>query len=189
VDAVLTDNRLGGYQATQHLLKLGHRRIGRIAGPSSVTPSAGRGKGYLDALAEFSIPTDDALLARGDFHSYSGWAAAHKMLALQDPPTAIFAGNDLMAIGALRAITEAGFIVPEDVSLVGFDNIELASYTNPPLTTISQPIQNIGQTAVNFLISRIREPNQPYRRAILPTSLIIRDSTKEIVIKSIETHH
>jgi LacI family transcriptional regulator len=179
VDAVLTDNRLGGFQATQHLIDLGHYRIGCIAGPSSVTPSAGRGEGYLAALAEHNIPADENLYVRGDFHPYSGWAAARSMLALREPPTAIFAGNDLMAIGALRAITEAGLHVPEDISLVGFDNIELASYTNPPLTSVAQPIHEAGQMAVNFLLERIREPDQPFRRAILPTSLIVRNSSKE----------
>jgi LacI family transcriptional regulator len=187
VDAVLTDNRLGGYQATQHLIDLGHRRIGCIAGSSSVTPSASRGEGYLAALSEHNLPADPSLLIRGDFHPYSGWSAARTMLALPVPPTAIFACNDLMAIGALRAITEAGLHVPEDVSLVGFDNIELATYTNPPLTTVAQPIHEAGQTAINFLLERIREPGLDFRRAILPTGLIIRDSTKETALHSIST--
>jgi LacI family transcriptional regulator len=182
VDAVLTDNRLGGFQATQHLIDLGHRRIGCIAGPSDVNPSAARGEGYLTALAEYKIPGDESLFMRGDFHSYSGWAAARAMLTLPEPPTAIFAGNDLMAIGALRAITEARLHVPEDISLVGFDNIELASFTNPPLTTVAQPIHEAGQTAVNFLLERIRVPDQPFRRAILPTSLIVRNSSKEKIL-------
>jgi LacI family transcriptional regulator len=184
VDAVLTDNRLGGFQATQHLIDLGHRRIGYIAGPSSVTPSAGRGEGYLTALAERNISAEASLLSRGDFHPYSGWSAARTMLSLPEPPTAIFAGNDLMAIGALRAITEAGLQVPENISLVGFDNIELASYTNPPLTTVAQPIHEAGRTAVNFLLERIREPNLSFRRVILPTSLIIRNSSKERMLIS-----
>jgi LacI family transcriptional regulator len=187
VDAVLTDNRLGGYQATQHLIDLGHRRIGCIAGSSSVTPSASRGEGYQAALAEHNLPADDSLFRRGDFHPYSGWSAARMMLALPEPPTAIFACNDLMAIGALRAITEVGLQVPADVSLVGFDNIELATYTNPPLTTVAQPIHETGQTAINFLLERIREPGLNFRRAILPTGLIIRDSTKETNFHSIST--
>lgn len=179
VDAVLTDNRQGGYLATQHLLQLGHRRIGCITGPSSVTPSAGRVAGYLAALAEHSIPADDRLLVRGDFHPQSGWTAAHTLLELDKPPTAIFAGNDLMAIGALRAISEAGLRIPEDISLVGFDNIELASYTDPPLTTVAQPIQGIGSMAVGFLLERIRDQQLAFRRVILPVSLIVRKSSKE----------
>jgi LacI family transcriptional regulator len=184
VDAVLTDNRQGGYLATQHLIQLGHYRIGCITGPSSVTPSAGRVEGYLAALAEHGIPADDSLMVRGDFHPQSGWSAVRALFSLEEPPTAIFAGNDLMAIGALRAISEAGLRVPEDVSLVGFDNIELASYTNPPLTTIFQPIQETGQTAVTFLLERIREPSLPFRRVILPTSLIVRNSCKERISAS-----
>ena len=187
VDAVLTDNRQGGYLATQHLIQLGHRRIGCIAGPSSVTPSARRGEGYLAALAEHEIPADEEFLMRGDFHPHSGWEATRTMLALQEPPTAIFACNDLMAIGAVRAITEAGMRVPEDISLVGFDNIELVSYTNPPLTTVAQPIQETGQMAVNFLVERIREPSLNFRRVILPTSLIVRNSSQEKTLYSIST--
>jgi LacI family transcriptional regulator len=187
VDAVLTDNFQGGFLATQHLIQLGHRRIGCIAGPSSITPSAGRGEGYMAALAEYSIPTDEKIFLRGDFHPHSGWASASTMLTLREPPTAIFAGNDLMAIGALRAITEAGLRVPEDISLVGFDNIELASYTNPPLTTVIQPIQEAGQKAVDFLIERIREPGSSYKRAILPTSLIVRDSSRKVYFQPVST--
>jgi LacI family transcriptional regulator len=124
---------------------------------------------------------------RGDFHPHSGWEATRTMLALQEPPTAIFACNDLMAIGAVRAITEAGMRVPEDISLVGFDNIELVSYTNPPLTTVAQPIQETGQMAVNFLVERIREPSLNFRRVILPTSLIVRNSSQEKTLYSIST--
>jgi LacI family transcriptional regulator len=184
VDAVLTDNQLGGYQATHHLIQLGHRRIGCIAGPSSVTPSARRGEGYRAALAEHQIPIDEALFIRGDFHPHSGWTAARCMLALQAPPTAIFAGNDLMAIGAFRAITEAGLRVPKDISLVGFDNIELASYTNPPLTTVAQPIQEAGRMAVSIMLERIQKPGQNFHRVTLPTRLIIRNSTKKPALSS-----
>jgi LacI family transcriptional regulator len=177
VDAVLMDNYQGGYLATEHLIQLGHRRIGCIFGPSSVNPSARRGEGYLAALKDHEISPDENLMIRGDFHPYSGMEAAHRMLNLPEHPTAIFACNDLMAIGAMRAITEAGLKVPEEISLVGFDNIELASYTNPPLTTVAQPIQEAGQRAVNLLLSRIEEPDLPFRQVMLPTSLTIRRSS------------
>lgn len=177
VDAVLMDNHLGGYLATEHLIQLGHRRIGCIFGPSSVNPSARRGEGYLDALKDHDISSDEKLMIRGDFHPHSGMDAARRMLNLPESPTAFFACNDLMAIGALRAIAEAGLHVPEDISLVGFDDIELASYTNPPLTTIAQPIQEAGQKAVDLLLSRIQEPDLPFRQVMLPTSLTIRRSS------------
>lgn len=177
VDAVLVDNHQGGYLATQHLIQLGHRRIGCVFGPSSVNPSSQRGEGYLSALKGYDIPQDDELMLRGDFHPRSGMEAARRMLHLANPATAIFACNDLMAIGALRAITEAGLHVPDEISLVGFDDIELASYTNPPLTTITQPIQKAGEKAVDFLLERIREPSLPFRQVMLPTFLTIRGST------------
>ena len=177
VDAVLMDNQQGGYLATQHLIQLGHRRIGCISGPSSVNPSARRGEGYLAALKDHAITPDENLMIRGDFHPHSGMIAARQLLDLLDPPTALFACNDLMAIGAIRAIAEAGLRVPEEISLVGFDNIELASYTIPPLTTIAQPIQEAGQIAVDFLLSRIREPDLAFRQVTLPTFLTTRRSS------------
>lgn len=189
VDAVLTDNFQGGYLATQHLIQLGHRKIGCIFGPSSVNPSSKRGEGFLKALTNYGIPPDDELMLRGDFHPHSGMEASRLMLSLANPPTAIFACNDLMAMGALRAITEAGLRTPDDISLVGFDDIELASYTNPPLTTITQPIQKAGEIAVEFLLERIREPGLPFRRVMLPISLTIRKSSGPLFSKSMTYDH
>ncbi len=176
IDAVLTDNRGGGYLATRHLLGLGHRRIGCIAGPSTVTPSALRVEGYRAALAEADLPIDSALTQVGDFHPESGRLATHALLGLPTPPTAIFAGNDLMAIGALRAAAECGRHVPTDLAVVGFDDIELAAYTLPPLSTIAQPRLAIGQAAVRLLIERIADRSLAARRELLPTQLVVRAS-------------
>jgi LacI family transcriptional regulator len=181
VDSVLTDNRNGGYVATQHLIELGHRRIACIAGSSRITPSAERVTGYRQALADAEIPVEESLILRGDFHPASGQAAATALLCSPHPPTAIFACNDLMALGAIRAAAKAGKRVPEDVSLVGFDDIELDSFLNPPLTTIAQPKTEIGTLAASLLTERIGNKKRPYRKTLLSTRLIVRESTAPVL--------
>ena len=177
VDAVLPDHRLGGFLATQHLLKLGHTRIACIAGPSSITPSAERITGYRNALEQANIPYDEKLVIRGDYHAQSGMDITSSILMMDPRPTAIFALNDLMALGALRAAAEAGCSVPKDLAVVGYDNLELSQYTNPPLTTIAQPKKEIGVQAVNLLVERIAQKNRPPSRVVLPPELIVRRST------------
>ena len=176
-DALLVDNLGGGHQATRHLIELGHRRIGCIAGPSSMTPSADRVTGYRTALEEAAIPADERLIARGDFQFAGGFAGAHTLLDLPEPPSAIFACNDLMAMGAIAAATECGLRIPSDLSIVGFDNSTLASYTTPPLTTVAQPIAEIGRLAAEMVIQRSQNPNMARQRRILSTELIVRRST------------
>jgi LacI family transcriptional regulator len=177
VDAVLTDNQRGGYLATRHLIQRGHRRIACIAGPSHITPSAERVTGYLQALAEAGIPYDEALVVDGDYHPASGQQVTAALLAMDFPPTAIFALNDLMAIGALRAATEAGLRVPEDLAVIGYDDIEFACFTNPPLSTIAQPKDEVGSQATEILVKRISEKDGEKHRLVLPPRLIIRGST------------
>ncbi|MEE8391967.1 MAG: LacI family DNA-binding transcriptional regulator [Anaerolineae bacterium] len=180
VDSVLTDNARGGWLATHHLIELGHRRIGCISGPSDVTPSAERVTGYWLALDEGSIPVDEALVMKGDFQYESGYQAAHQLLSMSDPPTAIFACNDLMAIGAIRAALELGRQVPADLSVIGFDDVPLASFANPPLTTIVQPKYEIGTVATTMLLERMRDLDMPPHRRVLDTSLLIRQSTAPV---------
>jgi len=177
VDSVLTDNASGGWLAVRHLVELGHRRIGCIAGPSDLTPSAERVTGYRRALRERDIPVDETLTVKGDFQYESGYQAAHQLLVMDDPPTAIFACNDLMAVGAIRAALELGRQVPASLSVVGFDDVRLASFTNPPLTTIVQPKFEMGTLAATMLLERIRDRDMPPCRRLLDTSLIIRQST------------
>jgi LacI family transcriptional regulator len=178
VDAVLSDNQLGGYLATRHLLELGHSRIACIAGSSSITPSAERLIGYRRALEEAGRPYDEQLIVRGDYHAQSGLELTHFILKLDPRPTAIFALNDLMALGALRAAAEAGYSVPRDLAVVGYDDLELAHFTNPPLTTIAQPKKEIGAQAVNLLVERISHKSRPPSRLVLPPELIVRRSTQ-----------
>lgn len=177
VDSVLTDNTLGGWQATHHLIQLGHKRIGCIRGPSALTPSADRLVGYRKALEEEGYDFDEALIVKGDFQYQSGHQMARRLLELKDTPTAIFACNDLMAMGAICAATEMDLRIPEDLSVVGFDDVSLASFTNPTLTTIAQPKYEMGVMAVEMLIKRIRAIDMPIQEVILDTKLVLRKST------------
>lgn len=178
LDTVTTENHQGGMSATQHLLSLGHQIIGCITGPSNITPSADRVTGYRDALQRAGIPIEESLLVRGDFHAPSGYSAALQLLQRTPRPTAIFVCNDMMAIGALHAAAQLGLNVPENVAIVGFDDIELASYTTPSLTTVAQPKQEIGQLAVKLIFERMGNPSLPPRHNILSTRLVIRESSR-----------
>jgi LacI family transcriptional regulator, galactose operon repressor len=178
VDAVLIDNQLGGFLATQHLLELGHKRIACIAGPSTITPSAERIIGYRRALEQAGIPYNESLVIRGDYHAQSGMDITRSILEMNPRPTAIFALNDLMALGALRAAAESGYSVPKDLAVVGYDDLELAHFTTPPLTTIAQPKKQIGAQAINLLVERMSQKNRPPNRVVLPPELIIRRSTQ-----------
>lgn len=176
-DVIIVDNHQGGLLATRHLLELGHQRIACISGPSRLRPSAERISGYTQALEEAGLAFDSELFRMGDFHPSSGYQATLDLLALDDPPTAVFTCNDLMAIGVIRATSELGRRVPDDLALVGFDDIELASYTIPPLTTISQPIDRMGDLAARTLIQRIEEDAvQAPTRQLLPVELVVRGS-------------
>ena len=177
VDAVLVDNAYGGRLAAGHLVGLGHRRIGCIAGPSDLTPSAERVVGYRQTLQEAGLPPDESLIIKGDFQYESGYRAAHRFLTQPNRPTAIFACNDLMAVGAVSAALELGLNVPADLSVVGFDDVRLASFTNPPLTTIAQPKYEMGVMAATMLLERLDNRSLPPRRQLLETRLIARQST------------
>jgi LacI family transcriptional regulator len=181
VDSVLTDNAHGGWLATHHLVELGHRRIGCITGPSDVTPSADRITGYRQALHEGGIAVDEALIVKGDFQYESGYRAAHQLLAIDDPPTAVFTCNDLMAVGAISAALELGRQVPTDLSVVGFDDVRLASFTNPPLTTVAQPKYEMGVMAATMLLERLQNRDMPPRQRLLDTSLLTRQSTASLL--------
>ena len=178
VDAVLTDHQLGGFLATRHLIELGHTRIACIAGPSTITPSAERLTGYRQALEKAGLPYDETLILRGDYHAQSGMEITHTILKMNPRPTAIFALNDLMALGALRAAAEAGYSVPRDLAIIGYDDLELAQFTNPSLSTIAQPKKEIGAQAVNLLVDRITHKSRPPSRLVLAPELIVRRSTK-----------
>jgi LacI family transcriptional regulator len=178
-----SQNFEGGIQATRHLIGLGHRRIGFLAGRSDLESARRREEGYREALAEAGIPFDPDLIQVGSFTEETAQAPAEALLSLADRPTAIFAANDLSAIQVVRTARELGLHVPDDLSIVGFDNIPESALTEPPLTTIDQSIQDLGVEAVQMLIDLLDHPD---RRAdassihvTLPTKLVIRRSTKE----------
>lgn len=177
VDLVEVNHELGGYLATRHLLELGHRRIACIAGPQALSPARQRVQGYHRALTEAGLRVDDKLLRSTDFTSAGGHAAMASLLKMRQRPSAVFASNDLMAIGAVCAAAEAGLRIPEDLSVVGFDDIALAAYSNPPLTTIAQPKHQTGTLAARLLLERIAQRDKPLHREILQPTLCLRRST------------
>jgi LacI family transcriptional regulator len=177
-DVVLYDNAGGSYEATRHLLQLGHTRIGCIAGPAGVPPVAARVEGFRRALAEAGVDVAPDAIITADFHFTGGRSGAAKLLETGEGFTALFAANDLMAAGAVRELTARGISVPEEMSVLGFDDAPLAEMISPALTTVRQPLQQMADTAVSLLLGRMsgREDGPPVRR-VLPTSLVIRDST------------
>lgn len=180
-DLVETAHMQGGLLAVRHLLSLGHRRIACIGGPAGVMPSEQRIEGWRMALAETGATPDianaDALLWRGGFTSQGGYEAMHAILRTERKPSAVFVCNDLMAIGALRAAHESGVRVPDDISIVGFDDIELSAYTSPPLTTVAQPKERIGAMAVDMLLERVGGKRRDARKVVLQPELRVRAST------------
>ena len=179
-DCVLADHQAGARTAVEHLINLGHRRIGCISGPGELAPSAARVDGYRTALRAAGLRADPALLYPGNFSDHSGHQGAQVLLALPDPPTAIFACNDLMAIGVIAAAAEHGIRVPEDLSVVGFDDIHLAAFFNPPLTSVAQPKYELGKVATALLVERLRDRSLPPRRCVLQNRLMLRRSTAKV---------
>lgn len=176
VSSVRCDDREGGYQATQRLLGLGHQAIATILGPGYEECAWHRLDGYRQALDEAGLCAPADWIMQGDWSATSGYHAMQALLAADACPTALFAQNDQMAVGAIRALREAGRGVPEDVSLIGFDDIPLASYFDPPLTTLRQPMQESGQEAVRLLVDTIQNPGRSPEQVLLQAHLIERSS-------------
>lgn len=178
LDAVGIDNVAAASAATRHLLSLGHRRIALIKGIPNSTISRERVVGFRKALTAAGVEVDESLIVQGNFRAASGRAAAARLMALRKPPTAIFALNDLMAMGALQCLHEQKIRVPEQVAVVGFDGIPLSAYVSPPLTTVIQPLAEMGRAAINLLLERIRGEGSDGARALkLEARLAIRGST------------
>lgn len=180
-DIVVIDNEAGGYAATRHLLDLGHRRIGHVSGPPHVSSARGRRNGYERALAEEGLAVDVSLVRAGPFTVDGGYRAALDILGLPDPPEAIFAANDLLAVGVMKAARELGMSIPGVLALVGGDNIELAEFLETPLTTFHQPALDIGRRGAELLLSRLQGEASPPRRIVLAPELIPRKSAGERV--------
>jgi LacI family transcriptional regulator len=172
---VQSDNRGGGELAVSHLVELGHRRIAHIAGPADVPLSADRRQGYLDALHSAGIGIDDALVVESVFTEQGGAQAFQELDRRGGDFTAVFAADDLIAMGALSAALESGRSVPEDLSLVGFDDVFFARFTAPPLTTVRQAAMALGERAVEVITTP--EAERPTGTVVLPVSLVTRGST------------
>ncbi len=170
-------NWQGGYDATQHLIELGHRRIAFLCGPKGRVTAEARYQAYCDALRDAAIGYDTSLVVRANFSQDQAYAVTKPLLELADPPTALFAANDRSAIGAINAAKDIGLSVPEDFSIVGFDGVREASIVSPALTTVQVPMQQLGRQSVNMLIALMDNPDTPARTVTLGTQLIIRDST------------
>ena len=178
VYAVGATNWQGAFDATRHLIELGHRRIGFVTGDMFVGSSTERLSGYRDALAANGLPYDDGLVCQGDYFKAKGFDAGRAFLELDRPPTAVFASNDEMAFGVMEAALGLGYRIPEDISIVGFDDIPQAAGTHPALTTVHQPLRDMGATATRLLLDLIEETDEPDAAAVkLNTELIIRQST------------
>jgi DNA-binding LacI/PurR family transcriptional regulator len=180
VPLVQVDNRLGARMATEHLLSLGHTRIAHVAGAEELRISEQRAAGYRDALAEAGVEADPRLTATGSFTEGGGYAATLALLESGAEPTAVFAANDLSAIGAINAIIESGWRVPVDVSVVGFDDLRLSAFTAPPLTTIHQPAVEIAHRATEILVDLIRGRSVHRLQYLLEPRLVIRSSTAPV---------
>lgn len=177
VHFVDADNVSGAHMAVEHLIRLGHRRIATICGRLDMAAGKDRLRGYRQALEAHRIPVQNELIVEGDFSEASGMAAMPPLLSAS--PSAVFSASDTMAIGALKALRRAGLRVPEDIALVGFDDIPVASVVEPALTTVRQPIERLGSMAVEVLLGLLRDApdvRAPTHKIILPAELIVRES-------------
>jgi LacI family transcriptional regulator, galactose operon repressor len=177
VPLVQVDNKRGARLATEHLLGLGHQRIAHVAGAPELGISAERLTGYRGTLAAAGVAHDPRLVATGRFTEDGGYEATRSLLESGLEFTAVFAANDLSAIGTINAITESGRKVPEDVSVIGFDDLRLSAYTSPPLTTVRQPAVEIAQQATEILLDLIKGRRVRKLRYLLEPTLVVRRST------------
>lgn len=175
-----SENLQGAMAATEYLIELGHRRIGFLAGRSDLESARRREHGYREALTRAGIPFDPNLVRVGGYTEESARSPARELLQLTARPTAIFAANDVSAIQTMRVANEMGLEVPQDLSVIGFDNIPESALTTPPLTTIDQSIQEMGYEAAKLLVALINEPDSHPIHLTLPTELVVRQSCRAI---------
>jgi LacI family xylobiose transport system transcriptional regulator len=167
----------GGYLATRHLIDLGHRRIGIITGPNDMLASTARRSGYRAALESAGIPVDEDLIRPGDFHHDDGLREGRVLLARPDRPTAIFASSDLYALGVYEAARSLDLAIPRDLSVVGYDDLTIAQWAGPPLTTVHVPLVAMAEQAVRLVMRIAEEPELSFSRIDIDTSLVVRGST------------
>ena len=177
IDSVMVDSVQGTLEAMSHLIDLGHRRIGLICGPETITTMRERHAGYILAHQQHGLSLSPELMRFGSLNQAGGYACAQELLQLPSPPTALFAANNLMALGALHAIHERGLGVPQDISIISFSDMPWAALLQPPLTVIAQPDYELGQKAAELLLERLDKPDKLVSGLQLGLQMIIRAST------------
>jgi LacI family transcriptional regulator len=177
---IIATNREGALAAMAYLTELGHRRIGFITGRLDLVSACHRLQGYKDGLSAAGIPLDDELIQIGDYTTETAYICGQKLFDLSNPPTAIFASNDMSAVGVYQAALEAGLSIPEDCSVIGFDNLREPTYLKPALTTIDQFVSEMGKTAVELVVKLIQGDVLECNLHKIPTRLVIRDSCASI---------
>jgi LacI family transcriptional regulator len=187
VPSVGTTNKQGGYDGTQYLIELGHRRIGFITGNMEIACARDRLEGYQLSLTDNGIAFDPLLVQEGDFLQQRGYSCTLELLNLAEPPTAIFASNDISALGVMEAVRDRGLHIPDDISILGFDDIPQIEHVHPPLTTIRQPLADMGRVAAQLLMTYITNPETDAKRIELPTELIIRQSCQSISFQNVSS--
>lgn len=175
-NSVVPDDRYGARLAVRHLAELGHRRIAFINGPEGWDATINRMAGYQEELAAWGIPFDPALVERGDWEVQSGYSAAQRLIRVDPPPTAIFAANDLMALGVIYAVQEAGLRVPEDIAVVGYDNRDFSGFVRPAITTVRMPCEEMGRTSAECLLRLIRKEVDAIEPILVRGELVVRQS-------------
>jgi LacI family transcriptional regulator len=178
VDTVLVDNERGAQLATEHLAGSGYRRIACISGPRRATTAAERLRGYLSGLRASGLPVDDTLIRQANFREDGGYEAMQALLRLPAPPDAVFASNNLMTIGAVECLVDQSVSIPDQMGVVGFDDIPWAHLVRPSLSTVSQPTYYVGRTAALLLAERIAAPARPPSLVRLGTELAVRESSR-----------
>ncbi|HEY0247079.1 MAG TPA: LacI family DNA-binding transcriptional regulator [Gryllotalpicola sp.] len=177
VPAVGAANWSGGMQAARHLLELGHSRVAVIAGPDDMLMSRARLSGFRSAMDAAGLPVPRQYIKTGDFHRASGLEAGLELLSLPEPPTAIFAESDLQALGVYEAARSKGLVIPRDLSVIGFDDLPVAAWVGPPLTTVRQPTAEMAEQATRLVLHLRERAEQNHLRIDLATQLIVREST------------
>ncbi|MCG3863315.1 MULTISPECIES: HTH-type transcriptional repressor PurR [unclassified Photobacterium] len=179
-DNILDNAEHGGYIATKHFIENGHKKIGCLSGQVDKSTCQERLKGFRKAMAEADLTVNDDWLLEGDFECESAVDAAQKFIAMEDRPTAIFCFNDIMAMALISTFEQAGLRVPDDISIIGYDNIDLAPYFAPPLTTIHQPKRRLGKKAIEILLERVKDKNHERQTFEMTPKLVARKSVKDL---------
>ncbi len=178
-DTILVDNLNASYAAVEHLIIKGHKRIAIISGPTDIYTAEERLKGYIRVHEDYAMELDYSLIKYGDYQIESGYALLNAILDSEQPPTALFVTNYEMTLGVIMAVNERNVRIPEELSLIGFDNLQMARIVKPPLSIVMQPIEQIGETSADILLKRLKKDNANFPFMIrLKTEVLIKDSVK-----------